>query len=392
MRVENHGPARTGLRPSRRALRIAYFTETFLPATDGVVTRLRHTLDELSRLGDEVIVFAPSGGPERYAGARILGVRGIPFPMYPQVKLCPPHPGLGRALSEFEPDVVHVVNPVILGPGGVYYARRMGVPLVASYHTNIATYASLYRLGFLTNFARRAIRGLHNQANLNLCTSEATAHYLRNEGVRHVRLWPQGVDSRLFSPEKRSVSWRKRLSGGHPEDRLLLFVGRLAREKGISSLKHVLRELPGVRLAVVGDGPDRGRLEQEFSGLPATFTGFLHGEDLARAYASADLFLFPSTTETLGMAMLEAMASGLPVVAARSGASEEVVEEGKSGRLYSPKDPSGLVDAVSGILGDEERMRRLRTGARGAALGRNWQKATLTLRGYYEQLRRAVVR
>ncbi|WP_273845194.1 glycosyltransferase family 4 protein [Rubrobacter calidifluminis] len=350
------------------------------------MTRLRHTLDELSRLGDEVVVFAPSGGPERYAGARILGVRGIPFPMYPQVKLCPPHPGLGRALSEFGPDVVHVVNPVILGPGGVYYARRMGVPLVASYHTNIATYASLYKLGFLANFARRAIRGLHNQANLNLCTSEATARYLRNEGVRRVRLWPQGVDSRLFSPEKRSVAWRKRLSDGHPDERLLLFVGRLAREKGISSLKHVLRELSGVRLAVVGDGPDRGRLEREFSGLPATFTGFLHGEDLARAYASADLFLFPSTTETLGMAMLEAMASGLPVVAARSGASEEVVEEGKSGRLYSPKDPSGLVDAVSEILGDEERMRRLRTGARGAALGRSWEEATRTLRGYYKAL------
>lgn len=367
-------------------MRIAYFTETFLPSTDGVVTRLRHTLQELSRFGDEVLVFAPAGGPERYAGARVVGVRGIPFPMYPQVKLCPPHPGLGRALSEFEPDVVHVVNPVILGPGGVYYARRLGIPLVASYHTNIATYASLYRLGFLANFARRAIRGLHNQANLNLCTSEATARYLRNEGVRRVRLWPQGVDSRLFSPEKRSMHWRERLSDGHPREKLLLFVGRLAPEKGISSLRHVLRKLPGVRLAVVGDGPDRRRLEQEFSGMPAVFTGFLHGEDLARAYASADLFLFPSTTETLGMAMLEAMASGLPVVAARSGASEEVVEEAVSGLLYTPGDVSGMVDAVWDALSGEERMKRLREGARRAALGRSWEEATRTLRGYYKAL------
>jgi glycosyltransferase involved in cell wall biosynthesis len=369
-------------------LRIAFFTETFLPSTDGVVTRLRHTLEELSRTGDELLVFAPSGGPRSYAGAKIYGVPGVPFPMYPQIKLCPPHPGIGRALRRFGPDVIHVVNPVVLGPGGVYLARRLKVPLVASYHTNIAAYASLYRLGFMVGLARRATRLLHNQAHLNLCTSEATRRYLMREGIKRVRLWPRGVDSRLFDPRKVSKEWRVRLSGGHPADRLLLFVGRLAPEKDIATLKAVLQEKPGVRLAIVGDGPERRRLEREFSGMPAAFTGFLHGEDLARAYASSDLFLFPSTTETLGIAMLEAMASGLPVVAARSGASEEVVSEGMSGMLYEPGDAADLVETVHALLSDRDRLRRLGRGAREAALRQSWESATRTLRGYYEEVSR----
>jgi glycosyltransferase involved in cell wall biosynthesis len=369
-------------------LRIAFFTETFLPATDGVVTRLRYTLEELARVGDDMLVVAPrypDGGPDSYAGAPIYRVPGVPFPPYPRIKLSSAHPGVGRALRRFRPDLVHAVNPFILGPSGIFYARRLKVPLVASYHTNVATYARYYKLNFLSDVARWWTRQLHNRAEVNLCTSEAAMDYLLKEGIKRVRLWPQGVDARRFHPGKASDGWRERLSGGHPSDRLLLYVGRLAPEKGIERLKAILREVPGTRLAIVGDGPARGDLEREFAGTATVFTGVLQGEDLAAAYASADAFLFPSTTDTLGLAMIEALASGLPVVAARSGASREILDEEENGLLYEADSAPSLVAAVRRLFSDEGFRGTLGRAARASAEERDWDSSTRALRGYYEQ-------
>ena len=369
-------------------MRIALFTETFLPATDGVVTRLRHTIEELRGMGNELLIFAPRypvGGPETYAGAQIYRVFGIPFPPYPQVRLCPPNPAIGRALKRFQPDLIHAVNPFVLGPGGAFYARHNGVPLVASYHTNVAAYARFYGFGFLENATNHWIRTWHNRARLNLCTSEATRDYLWREGIKRVRLWPQGVDASLFHPGKATKEWRARLSGGHPEKKILLYVGRLAPEKGIERLKAALVADPGIRLAIVGKGPAQEDLEKEFDGTPTVFTGLLTGEDLAAAYASSDLFVFPSTTETLGMAMIEALASGVPVVAARSGASHEIVDEGVTGLLYEPHSLDTMTAAVRRALSDDTLRMRMGREARNAAEDRSWKAATATLRDYYEE-------
>jgi glycosyltransferase involved in cell wall biosynthesis len=369
-------------------LRIAFFTETFLPATDGVVTRLRYTLEELARVGDHMFVVAPrypDGGPDSYAGAPIYRVPGVPFPPYPRIKLSTAHPGVGRALGRFEPDLIHAVNPFILGPSGIYYARRLKVPLVASYHTNVAAYARYYNLNFLSDVARWWTRQLHNRAEINLCTSESTMHYLLKEGIKRVRLWPQGVDALRFHPDKTSEKWRERLSGGHPQDRLLLYVGRLAPEKGIERLKAILTEVPGTHLAIIGDGPARKYLERAFAGTQTVFTGVLHGEDLAAAYASADAFLFPSTTDTLGLAMIEALASGLPIVAARSGASHEIVIEGETGLLYEADSAPSLVAAVHRLFSEDGLRETLARAARATAEERDWESSTRVLRGYYEQ-------
>ena len=369
-------------------MRIAYFTETFLPATDGVVTRLRYTLEELARVGDDVLVVAPrypDGGPDSYAGAPIYRVPGVPFPPYPRIKLSSAHPGVGRALRRFRPDLIHAVNPFILGPSGIFYARRLKVPLVASYHTNVATYARYYGLTLFSDMARWWTRQLHNRAEVNLCTSEAAMDYLLKEGIKRVRLWPQGVDAQRFHPDKTSGAWRERLSGGHPSDRLLLYVGRLAPEKGIERLKAILREVPGTRIAIIGDGPAREDLERGFAGTASVFTGVLQGEDLAAAYASADAFLFPSTTDTLGLAMIEALASGLPIVAARSDASREIVEEGENGLLYEADSTPSLVAAVRRLFSDEGFRAALARAARSAAEERDWGTSTGALRGYYGQ-------
>jgi glycosyltransferase involved in cell wall biosynthesis len=369
-------------------VRIAFFTETFLPATDGVVTRLRYTIEELAKTGDDMLVVAPrypDGGPDSYAGAPIYRVPGVPFPPYPRIKLSFAHPGVGRALWRFRPDLIHAVNPFILGPGGIYYARRLEVPLVASYHTNVAAYARYYNLNFSYNAARWWTRQLHNRAEINLCTSAATMDYLLKEGVKRIRLWPQGVDARRFHPDKASQVWRERLSDGYASERLLLYVGRLAPEKGIERLKAILTGVPGTRLAIVGDGPARADLEREFSGTAAVFTGVLQGEDLASAYASADAFLFPSTTDTLGLAMLEALASGLPVIAARGGASHEIVSDEETGLLYEANSTPSLISAVRRLFSDEGFRAALARRARKTVEKRDWESSTHTLRGYYEE-------
>jgi glycosyltransferase involved in cell wall biosynthesis len=367
-------------------LRIAYFTETFLPATDGVVTRLRHTIEELLGMGDEMLVIAPKygEGPGSYEGVPIHRVSSVPFPPYPQIKLAPINPGVGLALRRFEPDLIHAVNPFILGWGAPYYSKTLGVPLVASYHTNVAAYARYYRLELFDRITRWHTRRLHNRAAINLCTSEATLRYLAAEGIERLHLWPQGVDATHFHPDKFSKDRRVRLTNGHPAERLLLYVGRLSHEKNIGKLRVVLAEVPGVRLALVGDGPARRDLEEEFAGTRTVFTGVLQGEELATTFASADAFVFPSTTETLGIAMIEALASGLPVLAARAGATGEVVDDGETGFLYDPHSDASFVAAVEKLVSDDGLRARMGKGARAAAERRDWRSSTRTLRGYYE--------
>ena len=367
-------------------MRIAIFTETFVPALDGVVTRLRSTIDELLKIGDEMLVIAPSygEGPAYYHDVPIHRVAGVPFPPYPQIMLAPSNPHVGRALRKFGPDLIHAVNPFVLGSGAPFYARRLRVPLVASYHTNVTTYARFYGLGVGERAGRWWTRTLHNRAQVNLCTSETTRNFLSENGVERVHVWPQGVDTTRFHPEKRSEEWRVKLSGGHPDAPVLLYVGRLGREKNIGSLKEVLRAMPEARLALVGDGPARRELEEEFAGMPAVFSGTRRGAELTAAYASADALVFPSTTETLGLAMLEALSSGLPVVAARAGAAHEVVTDGESGLLYEPGDPASLIAACRRVLTDGGLRARLGEGARRSAESKGWEASTRVLRGYYE--------
>jgi glycosyltransferase involved in cell wall biosynthesis len=367
-------------------LRIAFFTETFLPATDGVVTRLRHTIEELLGMGDEMLVVAPKygEGPGSYEGVPIHRVSSVPFPPYPQIKLAPINPGVGLALRRFEPDLIHAVNPFVLGWGAPFFAQRLRVPLVASYHTNVAAYARFYKLELFDRVTRWHTRRLHNRAAINLCTSEATLRYLRQEGIERLHLWPQGVDATRFHPDNFSKDWRVRLTNGHPTERLLLYVGRLSHEKNIVKLRTVLDGVPQVRLALVGDGPARRDLEDEFAGTPTVFTGVLQGEELATAFASADVFVFPSITETLGIAMIEALASGLPVLAARVGATGEVVGDGETGLLYDPASDASLIAAVERLVSDDGLRAQMGKNARAAAESRDWRSSTRTLRGYYQ--------
>ena len=367
-------------------MRIALFTETFHPKIDGIVTRLCQTVDHLQRAGDSVLVFSPDYGITEYKGARVYGVTGYPLPMYPELKLAPPNPSLRPVLEEFQPDLIHVVNPAILGLGGIYYAKALKVPLVASYHTHLPRYLHHYGLGMLEPLMWELLKGAHNQAELNLCTSSAMVDELRSHGILRVDLWQRGVDTELFEPDLASREMRSRLSEGHPDSPLLLYVGRLGAEKQIEAIKPVLEAIPEARLALVGDGPTRSQLEEYFAGTPTNFVGYLRGKTLASAFASADAFLFPSRTETLGLVLLEAMAAGCPVVAAGTGGITDIVTDGVNGYLFDPNDDRGAIVATERLLANQAERETLRQKAREEAERWGWSAATAQLRQYYRSI------
>ncbi len=361
-------------------MRIAFVTESWLPSTDGVVTRLSATVRELRRCGHDVLIIAPRGAGSSYAGAEVRGVPTISVPfIYGGKPWGLPLPRVGRYIREFRADLVHVVNPMLLGMAGVRAAHRQQIPLVASYHTDVARYAGFYHLGWLRTLIWWVVRLLHGRAAVNLVTSAATGAELRSRGIPRVRLWRRGVDLTLFDPARRT---RPPGDAASQERITALYVGRLAGEKGVDRLMPLAAPDGGTDLVLVGDGPGRAELARRFGAAPVTFTGTLHGEDLAAAYANADVFVFPSTTETLGLVLLEALASGLPVLAADTPASREIAGGCPACRLFSPDRPDCIPGLVKDLLGAAPRD-VLAGWARQEAERWSWQAATEELLGYY---------
>ncbi len=370
-------------------MRVALFTETFLPKLDGIVSILCLALKHLHDRGHSALLIGPAGMPAEYAGARCLGVRGPRFPLYPEVRMGLPSPRIGQALREFQPDLVHVVNPVFLGPTGMLYARRMRLPLVASYHTDVPGYARHYGYPWAEPWIWRLFRTLHNRADLNLVPSSAVLRQVREHGFKRVRWWWRGIDTARFRPALRDPAMRTRLSGGQPDAFLLLYAGRIAKEKGVERLREPLRQLPGVRLALVGGGPELEQVRALYEGTPTTFTGFLDGDDLVRAFASADALVFPSVNETFGLVPLEAMACGLPVIATMTGGLVDTLRPGVNALLYDPADPATLAEQVRRLQHDPALRARLSEGALAHARGLSWQRTMDQLIGYYTLAMRA---
>jgi glycosyltransferase involved in cell wall biosynthesis len=395
-------------------MRIAYVTETWDPSVDGVVTRLRATLRELHRRGHETLVIAPAPGWTPRSQDGVVEMRAIGFSFLGGGKpLGVPH---GRRVTEliadYSPDLVHVLNPFVLGTAGVQAARRTGLPLVASFHQDIAAVARHYRVGFLGNIIWAHVRRLHRRAALNLATSAAMAAELEAHRIERVDLWPYGVDLERFNPRRRNAEARQALLDGGSRDRgggmhggsrlddgsgvkggdsgdragvVALYVGRLAPEKNVQRLVP-LSATPGVTLVLVGDGPLRRPLEEHMSGPNVRFTGWLAGDELADAYAGADVFVFPSTTETLGLVQIEALASGLPVIAAKSAPSAEILGDGAGGMLLDENDWARLPEAVleMGTPGSTWQARSLAARQRAEAWG--WAASTEFLLDRYQQV------
>lgn len=365
-------------------MRIALICETFLPDVNGVTTTLCRLLEYLQYQGHDVLLFAPHGAPSSYAGAEVVPLNGMPLPLYPEVKLTPPQPGLTARLQRFQPDLVHLVGPVVLGAIVPGIVRRLGLPLIASYHTDFGAYSQHYGFGFLKHGVNAWLRWIHNRCRINLCPSRFTMNVLRAAGFRRLRIWGRGVDIERFHPRYRSEAWRAAV-GVQPGERVVLYVGRVAAEKRVDLLPEAIRGLPNTRLVIVGDGPFRSELQRRCAGLPVHFTGYLKGDDLATAYASADVFVFTSDTDTFGQVVQEAMASALPVVAARAGGALDLIHHGQNGYLFTPGIVSDLRSRLREVLTSDERRLAQGTVGRAIAEQRSWPRVMQELMGCYAQ-------
>ncbi|GAA0440244.1 glycosyltransferase family 1 protein [Lentibacillus halophilus] len=366
-------------------MKIAIITETFVPSTDGVVTRLKACIRYFKKQGHDVRVIAPDLGVHEFEGVEIKGVPARTLLLYRSKKFALPTRKVKKLLEEYDPDVVHVVNPALVGMSGVRYAEKLGYPLLASFHTQVPKYADYYNVPMFKGFLWWYFRKLHNKADLNLCTSEAVKEELLEQNFHNVHVWKRGVDTELFDPDKYDKDMRDKLSNGQPDKKLLLFVGRLAPEKEIEKIKSVLDTSDEFALAIAGDGPHRQSLEKHFAGTNTVFTGFLHGEELAKAYASSDVFVFPSTSETLGLVITEAMASGLPLVAAKSGPTCEQIEDNRTGLLYDKDKRNDFTNTVL-RFGDETLRKRMAKNARRDIAEMSWEAQSKQVLDYYKAI------
>jgi glycosyltransferase involved in cell wall biosynthesis len=377
-------------------MRIAIITENFLPKLDGVTRTIARLLEYLQATGHQALLLGPESGMQQYAGAEVIGTVGIPLPFYPELKANVFRPHFLRRLQEFQPDVIHLVDPVMLGATGLAIARLLQVPVVSSYHTNLAVYCEHFSFGFLTEPMWAYNRFIHNQCALTFCPSPSTASRLHKQGFEHLRIWPRGVDTSLFQPARRDerlrASWLKERE--QPQGKvILLYAGRISREKNLRLLIEAYRGMDHTRchLVMVGDGPAYAEIRQELVDAPVTFTGYLAGEALADAYASADVFAFPSYTETFGQVVLEAMASGLPVVGLYAEGICDLVSHGHTGLLLErqlidqERQAGGYRELLEYLIQDRQARERLRQAALVEAQRHSWPEAMYCLvQGYGE--------
>lgn len=349
-------------------MRVAIVTESFFPQVNGVTNTVRHTVDRLLETGHEPLVIAPGPGLTRYRNVRVVRVRSMALPGYRTFSLGLPDSAVEATLGAFRPDVVHLASPIMLGAVGLRAARRLGIPTVAIYQTDIAGFARQYGIRAEAVVGRWVGR-IHRRSTRTLVPSTSSYAQLESLGVGNLHLWRRGVALDLFGPQHRSGELHRRWRRLRPDDVVVGYVGRLAPEKQVRRLQEVAR-IPGTRLVVIGDGPDRAWLERH---LPdARFTGMLRGTDLARAFASLDVFVHTGEAETFCQTVQEAQASGVPVVAPASGGPLDLIEDGRTGLLYTPAEPRSLRRAVATLVGDASLRETLAAEALQSVGRRSW--------------------
>lgn len=362
-------------------VRVAIVAESFLPNVNGVSNSVIRILEHLNRTGHDAIVIAPDNprGEQRAATEHAgVAVHRMPSRMFPKITSLPlgvPRPAMVRILRTFEPDVVHLASPALLGYGGLQAARLLGVPTVAVFQTDVPGFAKSYGMGLASRAAWVWFRHLHRLADRTLAPSSSAMESLAAQGVPRLHLWARGVDIAGFAPSARDESLRRAWSpAGKP---IVGFVGRLAPEKHVERLA-ALRD--DVQLVIVGDGVDRVKLEKA---LPsAAFTGALYGAELAAAYASMDVFVHPGEHETFCQAVQEALASGVPVVAPNAGGPRDLVLPGRTGLLLDVADFEGqLPGAVAHVL---QARSHYGPAARRSVLQRTWPAICDQLLAHYE--------
>jgi len=357
-------------------LRIALFSEVYWPMVSGVGVTLLRLTEALQARGHQVRVYSATYPlPPEGDRPEVHRSPSVPFFLYPDVQWAFPRlRDVVEDLSRFRPDVVHVATEFSLGIAGVKAARQLSVPIVASAHTDYDQYAVRYGVTWALRAGWHYLRWFYGQAHRVLCPSRIYEEHLHSRGVTHTGVWSRGVDPGEFHPRFLSEAYRARFGVG-ANDLLVTYIGRIAREKNLELLLRAWETLVGSRggaqLVLVGRGPLEDEIRRrELPGVHVT--GLMKGRELAEAYASADIFTFPSPTETFGNSLLEAMGSGLPSLVAAAGGVLEFAEHGRNAWLVAPNSTEAITDGLGRLLADAALRRRLAEGALQTAGGRRW--------------------
>ncbi|HKS05708.1 MAG TPA: glycosyltransferase family 1 protein [Gemmatimonadaceae bacterium] len=387
-------------------LRILFCTDTYPPQVNGVSVVTAISVRGLSERGWTCAVVAPKyppasstafarddSGAHRVAGESITTIPSVPLPVYPDVRLSWPSVSrIRRAIAACQPDVVHCVTEFVIGRIGMREARRRGIPVTTSYHTDFARYTASYGVPWLREPVMRSIVRFHQRARRTFTPGRPAGDDLAARGVQHVEVWGRGVDIERFHPSRRDAALRETLGIGNRF--AFLHVGRLAAEKGaaliLDAYRAAVAKLPAdsTRLVIAGEGPSRAALERDAP--PGTiFLGFVDRErELPRLYASCDAFTFASTTETLGLVILEAMSSGIPVIAAPAGGVADHLRDGVNGIAYPAHDVNAFTAAMLSVVSDRAKRDALARGARATAEGLSWEKELDRLDASYREVLR----
>ena len=374
-------------------MRIALFSGNYNYVREGANQALNILVRYLEQVrGDSVRVYSPvTETPAFKPAGTLVPVPSIPLPRRSEFQLALSLPRAIRAdLMQFAPDIVHVSTPDILGTRAQTFAKSLGIPIIASLHTRFETYLDYYGLGWARPLAEAHLNRFYRRSDHVLAPTPAlVADIARLRGDDRVSLWSRGVDRDLFDPARRDADWR-RANGWSDENVVILYFGRLVREKGIDPFIAIVRDLQrrglNIRPLIVGAGPEASAFEV----LPgAVMTGHLDGESLAKAVASADILLNPSTTEAFGNVTLEAMASGLAVVSAASASAEAMIEKDRTGILCLPDDLESYAAAIERLIESPDRRQAMGAAARQASAAYSWDAASQSVADAYRMLAKA---
>lgn len=378
--------------PSRQTLRIAVVTETYAPEINGVAHTMKHMVEALLKQGHTVELTRPRQACDRQASAvcedasadapmpqpnfSVRTVRGQAIPRYRELQLGWSRPGtFVRQWKKLRPDVVHIVTEGPLGWAALLAARRMRIPISSGFHTNFQSYSSHYGIGLFANFVDAALRALHNRCQITMVPTVQISHALTARGYENLAVIGRGIDTALFSPRRRSEELRSAW-GADARTPVILYVGRLAPEKNLQLFIRAAEAFksvtPQARVVLVGGGPDEAALQSAHPDF--VFAGMRTGIDLATHYASADIFFFPSVTETFGNVTLEALASGLAVVAYDYAAARQHIVHDQSGYLVPFDDGNAFVDAAKKLARSPAKITALRQHACAASACLSWDK------------------
>lgn len=356
-------------------MRIAIFTDTFFPDVNGVARTLKRLCDHLDDRSISYRLFAPKTSRNETTAA-IHRSKSISAPFYPECKIALPNLwSIKKELEEFQPDLIHVATPLTIGATGLYLGKKLQIPLVASYHTNFDLYLRYYKLGFLSKFLWKYMRWFHQDYLQIYVPSSSTQEQLLDKGFTNIDILTHGVDCQQFKPTYHRDTVVNRYGITAPY--ILSYVGRLAAEKDLDVLFKASKLIPRqlnehIHWLIVGEGPLSSELKVAAK-MNMTFTGYLHGSDLAQVYAASDLFVFPSSTETFGNVVLEAMASATPVIGANAGGVAEIIEHEKTGLLCKPHDPEAFKEAIIRLLENEGKRKIMGENALKYARSQSWE-------------------